>query len=161
MDPHNLQSFWEDTESDTSSYASPGPLLRVINWSKKSYWDTLSSYAMGRYKANVDVMTSWEISKSAKILASPLCSVTSQQHTTAGLEGQVQQASLQPSSRSSLAVCFSSGHRRGILRFTCWYMGCTALCPELLHNRPLKRRGRSPNPSPASHGSEHYPGSAL
>lgn len=91
VDPHNLQSFREDTESDTSSYATPGPLLRVINWSKKSYWDTLSSYTMGRYKANVDIITSWEISKSAKILASPLCRVTSQQHTAAGLEGQVQQ----------------------------------------------------------------------
>lgn len=29
------------------------------------------------------------------------------------------------------------GHRLGILCFNCWYVGCTALCPELLDNRPL------------------------
>lgn len=153
----------KNAESDTSSYAVSGPFFRVINWPKKSYWDTLSSSAMGRYKANVDVVASWAISKSTKILASPLFSVMSQQHTTAGLEGQVWQAAYDllriPPWPCDFLVT---------LCFNCRYMGCTALDPELLHNTglsqsplPMKRGGMAPNPSLDSHGSEHYPGSAL
>lgn len=95
--------FWKDTGSDTSSCATPGPLLRVINWAEPFYWDTLSSYAMGRYIANANTMTFWDISKSAETPASPVqCNATAAHNSRSGRTGVA--GSLQPSSHSSLAV---------------------------------------------------------